>query len=87
MGQRQGPWSWAVLAPDSWWVCFSLEVDTLKDPSYAVDDVVVLEVEVKGSVEPFQVLLEPYTLVIPGENYIGVNVKKDFKVSHCLSPA
>ncbi|XP_014701250.1 deleted in lung and esophageal cancer protein 1 isoform X1 [Equus asinus] len=58
----------------------SLEVDTLKGPSYSVDDVIVLEVEVKGSVEPFQVLLEPYTLIIPGESYIGVNVKKDFKM-------
>ncbi|XP_058411073.1 deleted in lung and esophageal cancer protein 1 [Diceros bicornis minor] len=58
----------------------SLELENLKDPSYSVDDVIVLEIEVKGSVEPFQVLLEPYALIIPGENYIGVNVKKDFKM-------
>ncbi|KAF6099103.1 DLEC1 cilia and flagella associated protein [Phyllostomus discolor] len=45
-----------------------------------VDDVIVLEIEVKGSGEPFQVLLEPYALIIPGENYIGVSVKKDFKM-------
>lgn len=52
-----------------------------------MDDVIVLEIEVKGSVEPFQVLLEPYALIIPGENYIGINVKKTFKVGHCLPPA
>ncbi|XP_045055704.2 deleted in lung and esophageal cancer protein 1 isoform X4 [Desmodus rotundus] len=48
--------------------------------SNTVDDVIVLEIEVKGSGEPFQVLLEPYALIIPGENYIGVSVKKDFKM-------
>nr|KAF6420247.1 DLEC1 cilia and flagella associated protein [Molossus molossus] len=51
-----------------------------ENPSYTVDDVIVLEIEVKGSAEPFQVLLEPYALIIPGENYIGTSVKKDFKV-------
>uniref|UniRef100_A0A673U2J6 DLEC1 cilia and flagella associated protein n=1 Tax=Suricata suricatta TaxID=37032 RepID=A0A673U2J6_SURSU len=59
----------------------SLESAEPKDPSScAVDDVIVLEVEVKGSVEPVQVLLEPYALIIPGENYVGINVKKHFKV-------
>lgn len=46
------------------------------------DDVIALEIEVKGSTEPFQLLLEPYVIIIPGENFIGVNVKKTFKV--CL---
>ncbi|XP_043298220.1 deleted in lung and esophageal cancer protein 1 isoform X3 [Cervus canadensis] len=59
----------------------SLDLENSKDPSYCMDDVIVLEIEVKGSVEPFQVLLEPYALIIPGENYIGINVKKNFKVS------
>ncbi|XP_040335728.1 deleted in lung and esophageal cancer protein 1 isoform X1 [Herpailurus yagouaroundi] len=58
----------------------SLELETLKDCSCSADDIIVLEIEVKGSVEPFQVLLEPYALIIPGENYIGINVKKDFKM-------
>ncbi|XP_019583174.2 deleted in lung and esophageal cancer protein 1 isoform X3 [Rhinolophus sinicus] len=58
----------------------SSELGNLKEPSYSVDDVIVLEIEVKGSVEPFQVLLEPYALIIPGENYIGINVKKTFKM-------
>lgn len=65
----------------------SLHLENPKDPSYSVDDVIVLEIEVKGSVEPFQVLLEPYALIIPGENYVGVNVKKDFKVGGCPFPA
>ncbi|XP_059966372.1 deleted in lung and esophageal cancer protein 1 isoform X3 [Mesoplodon densirostris] len=58
----------------------SLDLENPKDPSYSVNDVIFLEIEVKGSVEPFQVLLEPYALIIPGENYVGVNVKKDFKM-------
>uniref|UniRef100_A0A8C3I068 DLEC1 cilia and flagella associated protein n=1 Tax=Chrysemys picta bellii TaxID=8478 RepID=A0A8C3I068_CHRPI len=44
------------------------------------DDVIALEIEVKGSTEPFQLLLEPYVIIIPGENFIGVNVKKAFKM-------
>lgn len=56
--------------------------------SFASSDVIVLEIEVKGSVAPFQILLEPYALIIPGENYIGLNVKKDFKVRPwLLSPS
>ncbi|XP_063116393.1 deleted in lung and esophageal cancer protein 1 isoform X7 [Cavia porcellus] len=58
----------------------SSEVENQADYLYSADDLIVLEVEVKGSAEPFQVLLEPYALIIPGENYIGVNVKKDFKM-------
>ncbi|KAB0392787.1 hypothetical protein E2I00_006303, partial [Balaenoptera physalus] len=56
-----------------------MDLENPKDPSYSVDDVIVLEIEVKGSVEPFQVLLEPYAIIIPGENYVGMTVKKDFK--------
>ncbi|XP_078210767.1 deleted in lung and esophageal cancer protein 1 isoform X3 [Callithrix jacchus] len=58
----------------------SSKAENLGRASYSVDDVIVLEIEVKGSVEPFQVLLEPYALIIPGENYIGINVKKPFKM-------
>ncbi|XP_007943944.1 deleted in lung and esophageal cancer protein 1 [Orycteropus afer afer] len=58
----------------------SSEIQNLEDAPYSMDDVIVLEIEVKGSAEPFQVLLEPYALIIPGENYIGINVKKDFKM-------
>ncbi|XP_006869246.1 PREDICTED: deleted in lung and esophageal cancer protein 1 [Chrysochloris asiatica] len=63
------------------------DTQNLEDTSYTLGNVIVLEVEVKGSVEPFKVLLEPYALIIPGENYIGVNVKKGFKMwNHSKSP-
>ncbi|XP_031199862.1 deleted in lung and esophageal cancer protein 1 isoform X2 [Mastomys coucha] len=55
-------------------------MENLGDYSYSVDDVIVLEIEAKGLAEPFQVLLEPYALIIPGESYIGITVKKDFKM-------
>lgn len=40
----------------------------------------------KGSVEPFQVLHQLHALIIPGENYIGINVKKNFKSEVVVSP-
>ncbi|NXP51531.1 DLEC1 protein, partial [Heliornis fulica] len=49
-------------------------------PEYKGEDVIALEIEVKGSTEPFQLLLEPYIIIIPGENFIGVNVRKTFKM-------
>ncbi|XP_074938338.1 deleted in lung and esophageal cancer protein 1 [Phalacrocorax aristotelis] len=49
-------------------------------PEYKTEDVIALEIEVKGSTEPFNLLLEPYAIVIPGENFIGVNVRKTFKM-------
>ncbi|XP_058513175.1 deleted in lung and esophageal cancer protein 1 [Ochotona princeps] len=58
----------------------SSEMESLEPHSCPTEDVIVLEVEVKGAAEPFKVLLEPYALIIPGENYIGINVKKSFKM-------
>ncbi|KFZ50995.1 Deleted in lung and esophageal cancer protein 1, partial [Antrostomus carolinensis] len=49
-------------------------------PQYKAEDVIALEIEVKGSTEPFHLLLEPYAIIIPGENFIGVNVRKTFKM-------
>nr|XP_031359643.1 deleted in lung and esophageal cancer protein 1 [Lonchura striata domestica] len=49
-------------------------------PKCRVEDVIALEIEVKGSTEPFHLLLEPYAVIIPGENFIGVNIKKTFKL-------
>ncbi|NXX24612.1 DLEC1 protein, partial [Nicator chloris] len=49
-------------------------------PECRVKDVIALEIEVKGSTEPFHLLLEPYAIFVPGENFIGVNVKKKFKL-------
>ncbi|XP_068790252.1 deleted in lung and esophageal cancer protein 1 isoform X2 [Struthio camelus] len=49
-------------------------------PEYKAEDVITMEIEVKGSTEPFQLLLEPYAVIIPGESFIGVNVRKPFKM-------
>ncbi|NWS56289.1 DLEC1 protein, partial [Chunga burmeisteri] len=49
-------------------------------PEYRKEDVIALEIEVKGSTEPFHLLLEPYAIIVPGENFIGVNVRKTFKM-------
>ncbi|XP_068002023.1 deleted in lung and esophageal cancer protein 1 [Melanerpes formicivorus] len=49
-------------------------------PECKTKDVIALEIEVKGSTEPFQLLLEPYVIIIPGENFIGVTVRKRFKM-------
>ncbi|KAM8810458.1 deleted in lung and esophageal cancer protein 1 [Eudromia elegans] len=49
-------------------------------PEYKAEDVITMDIEVKGSTEPFQLLLEPYAIIIPGESFIGVNVKKAFKM-------
>ncbi|KAG7224920.1 hypothetical protein INR49_014836 [Caranx melampygus] len=45
-----------------------------------VSDVIVMEIEVKGSTEPYQVLLEPYAVVIPGEIYICTTTHRQFKM-------
>ncbi|NXK88434.1 DLEC1 protein, partial [Formicarius rufipectus] len=49
-------------------------------PECKIEDVIALEIEVKGSTEPFHFLLEPYAIIIPGENFIGVNIRKTFKL-------
>ncbi|NXN21972.1 DLEC1 protein, partial [Nycticryphes semicollaris] len=49
-------------------------------PAYKAEDAIALEIEVKGSTEPFYLLLEPYAIIIPGENFVGVNVRKSFKM-------
>ncbi|NXG63044.1 DLEC1 protein, partial [Hemiprocne comata] len=49
-------------------------------PEYKAEDVITLEIEVKGSTEPVNLLLEPYAIIVPGENFIGVNVRKTFKM-------
>ncbi|XP_050174135.1 deleted in lung and esophageal cancer protein 1 [Myiozetetes cayanensis] len=49
-------------------------------PECKAEDVIALEIEVKGSTEPFHFLLEPYAIFVPGENFIGVNFRKTFKL-------
>ncbi|NXJ92681.1 DLEC1 protein, partial [Corythaixoides concolor] len=60
--------------------CLAKERMLQNIPEYKAEDVIALEIEVKGSTEPFQLLLEPYAIVIAGENFIGVNVRKTFKM-------
>ncbi|XP_056155265.1 deleted in lung and esophageal cancer protein 1 [Lampris incognitus] len=43
-------------------------------------DIIVMEIEVKGSTEPHQVLLEPYAIQIPGELFIGAMACREFKM-------
>nr|XP_014342849.1 PREDICTED: deleted in lung and esophageal cancer protein 1 isoform X1 [Latimeria chalumnae]XP_014342850.1 PREDICTED: deleted in lung and esophageal cancer protein 1 isoform X1 [Latimeria chalumnae] len=45
-----------------------------------VNDIIAMEIEVKGSTEPFQVLLEPYAILIHGEILIGTTIKRYFKM-------
>ncbi|XP_068588398.1 deleted in lung and esophageal cancer protein 1 [Cebidichthys violaceus] len=45
-----------------------------------VGDVIVMEIELKGSTEPYQVLLEPYAVVIPGEIFICSTTRRHFKM-------
>ncbi|KAM9839708.1 deleted in lung and esophageal cancer protein 1 [Aulostomus maculatus] len=45
-----------------------------------VSDVIVMEIEVKGSTEPLEVLLEPYAVVVPGELLICTTTRRQFKM-------
>ncbi|XP_043082399.1 deleted in lung and esophageal cancer protein 1 isoform X2 [Puntigrus tetrazona] len=53
---------------------------TCLNTALRVNDVTVLEVEVKGSAEPYKILLEPYAILIPGETYINNTIRKRFKM-------
>ncbi|KAK3541455.1 hypothetical protein QTP86_025941 [Hemibagrus guttatus] len=48
--------------------------------SNSVSDVIAMELEVKGTTEPYRILLEPYALFIPGESYIHTTIRKGFKM-------
>ncbi|XP_026871989.2 deleted in lung and esophageal cancer protein 1 isoform X2 [Electrophorus electricus] len=52
-----------------------------------MSDVVVMEMDLKGSTLPYKILLEPYALLIPGETYIHTTIRKPFKMwNHSKSP-
>lgn len=53
---------------------------TLAQLEPTVNDVIVLDLEVRGSTEPFNILLEPYAIIIPGENFIGSTLRRQFKM-------
>ena len=50
------------------------------DTAPKVNDVIVMEIEVKGLTQAYQVLLEPYSIHIPGEVFIGTTIRRSFKV-------
>ncbi|XP_078087239.1 deleted in lung and esophageal cancer protein 1 [Mustelus asterias] len=52
----------------------------MKTASTAITNIIGMELEVKGYTEPFQVLLKPYAILIPGENYMGTTLKKYFEL-------
>ncbi|KAF6716700.1 Deleted in lung and esophageal cancer protein 1 [Oryzias melastigma] len=39
-----------------------------------------MEIEVKGSTEPYQILLEPYAVIIPGEIFVCTTTRRQFKM-------
>ena len=43
-------------------------------------DITALEIELKADCEEFKVLLEPYSLFIPGQVLVGTTVRRKFKV-------
>lgn len=45
-----------------------------------VSSVIAMDIEVKGSTEPYQILLEPYAVIIPGEIFIHTATHRQFKV-------
>lgn len=52
----------------------------LTQTNYEVRDVVSMEIEVKGSTEPYQILLEPYAVVVPGDVLMCTPIHRQFKV-------
>ncbi|XP_072911149.1 deleted in lung and esophageal cancer protein 1 [Hemitrygon akajei] len=53
---------------------------SLKAISASVSNIIAMEIEVKGYTDPFQVLLKPYAILIPGENYMNMTLKRYFQM-------
>ncbi|XP_078286073.1 deleted in lung and esophageal cancer protein 1 isoform X7 [Rhinoraja longicauda] len=53
---------------------------SIKAVAASVGNIIALEMEVKGSTEPFQVLLKPYAFLIPGDNYMNTTLKRYFQI-------
>ncbi|XP_075683446.1 deleted in lung and esophageal cancer protein 1 isoform X2 [Rhinoderma darwinii] len=45
-----------------------------------IQDVIVLDLEFKGTSEPFHILLEPYAIIFSGDNFTGTAMRKQFKM-------
>ncbi|XP_028290255.1 deleted in lung and esophageal cancer protein 1 isoform X2 [Gouania willdenowi] len=50
------------------------------ETSSKLTSVITMEIEVKGSAELYQIQLEPYAIVIPGETYMGSAICRNFKM-------
>lgn len=57
-------------------VCFCM-ISSIDSQLYSV---IAMEIEVKGSTEPYQILLEPYAVIIPGEIFVCTPTRRQFKV-------
>ncbi|MEE6467413.1 hypothetical protein FKM82_007232 [Ascaphus truei] len=53
---------------------------SLSELEPALNDVIVMDIELKGATEPFQILLEPYAIIIPGEIFTGTAMRRPFKM-------
>ncbi|XP_069771028.1 deleted in lung and esophageal cancer protein 1 isoform X2 [Narcine bancroftii] len=53
---------------------------SIKAACASVSNIVAMEIEVKGNTDPFQVLLKPYAILIPGENYMNTTLKRYFQM-------
>ncbi|XP_063777866.1 deleted in lung and esophageal cancer protein 1 isoform X2 [Pseudophryne corroboree] len=43
-----------------------------------LNDVIVLDLELRGTTEPFHLLLEPYAVIFSGKSFIGTTIRKHF---------
>ncbi|XP_044150166.1 deleted in lung and esophageal cancer protein 1 isoform X2 [Bufo gargarizans] len=53
---------------------------SLTELNPSIQDVIVIDLEFKGTSEPFHVLLEPYAIIFSGESFIGTAMRKQFKM-------
>ncbi|XP_055506112.1 deleted in lung and esophageal cancer protein 1 [Leucoraja erinacea] len=53
---------------------------SIKAAAASGGNIIALEMEVKGTTEPFQVLLKPYAFLIPGDNYMHTTLKRYFQI-------
>ncbi|XP_068092036.1 deleted in lung and esophageal cancer protein 1 isoform X2 [Hyperolius riggenbachi] len=45
-----------------------------------LSDVIVLDLELKGTTEPFHIVLEPYAVIFSGESFIDTTMRKQFSM-------
>ncbi|XP_073437582.1 deleted in lung and esophageal cancer protein 1 isoform X2 [Dendrobates tinctorius] len=46
----------------------------------ALQDMIVIDLDIKGTTEPFYILLEPYAVIFSGESFTGTAMRKQFKM-------